>query len=85
MYVLGKIRDLILDYYSRLSLRVTSGTVSSTFHWLEKGIITGCTVSVILFALAMNMLVKSAEVEKCRHLSTHQDRCAAAPHQRIHR
>lgn len=34
----------------------------SAFHWLEKDIITGYTVSVILFALAMNMLVKSAEV-----------------------
>ncbi|KAK7889536.1 hypothetical protein WMY93_025096 [Mugilogobius chulae] len=35
------------------------------FHRLEKGIITGCTISVTLFALAMNMLVKSAEPE-CR-------------------
>lgn len=35
-------------------------------HVLEvKGIITGCTISVSLFALAKNMLVKSAEVE-CR-------------------
>ena len=31
----------------------------------QTDIITGCTVSVILFSLAMNMLVKSAEV-KCR-------------------
>ena len=64
-HVPGKIKDLILDYYSCFSLRVTSGTKTSTFHRLEKGIITGCTISVILFALAMNMLVKSAEVE-CR-------------------
>lgn len=33
------------------------------WHWLEKSIITGCTISMILFLLAMNMLVKSAEVE----------------------
>ncbi|XP_061589349.1 uncharacterized protein LOC133454644 [Cololabis saira] len=64
-HVPGKIKEVILDYYSCFSLRVTSGTVTSTFHRLEKGIITGCTISVILFALAMNMLVKSAEVE-CR-------------------
>ncbi len=55
----------MLDYYSGFSLRVTSGTVTSVTHRLEKGIITGCTISVILFALAMNMLIKSAEVE-CR-------------------
>lgn len=40
---------LIMDYYNRL----------------EKGIITGCTISVILLPLAMTTLVKSAELE-CR-------------------
>lgn len=36
----------------------------SDWHQLKKGIITGCTISVILIALAINMLVKSAEVYK---------------------
>lgn len=57
-HVPDKIRDLILNYYSCFNLRVTSGSTTSAFHRLEKGII-----SVILFAVAMNMLVKSAEVE----------------------
>ena len=39
--------------------------MTSDRHQLEVGIITGCTISVILFALAMNMLVKAAEPE-CR-------------------
>ncbi|CAJ1075238.1 LOW QUALITY PROTEIN: uncharacterized protein LOC109089580 [Xyrichtys novacula] len=64
-HVPEKIRNLILDYYNNFSLRVSSGTSTSEWHRLEKGIITGCTISVSLFALAMNMLVKSAEVE-CR-------------------
>lgn len=51
--------------YSSFSLRFTSGTTTFAWHHLEKGIITGCTVSVTLFALVMNMLVKAAEVE-CR-------------------
>lgn len=59
------IRNLILDYYNSFRLRVSSGTVTSAWQWLEKGIITGSTISVALFALAMNMIVKSAEVE-CR-------------------
>ncbi|XP_053183947.1 LOW QUALITY PROTEIN: uncharacterized protein LOC128367182 [Scomber japonicus] len=59
------IKDLILDYYGDFMLRVTSGSITSNWHRLEKGIITGCTISVILFALAMNMLVKAAETE-CR-------------------
>ncbi|XP_026126685.1 uncharacterized protein LOC113108082 [Carassius auratus] len=60
-----KFRDLILDYYANFHLRVSSGTTTSDWHKLEKGIITSCTISVILFALAMNMLVKSAEIQ-CR-------------------
>ncbi|RXN33229.1 reverse transcriptase [Labeo rohita] len=64
-HVPEKTGDLILDYYSCFKLRVTSGSITSAFHRLEKGIITGCTISVILFALAMNMIVKLAEVE-CR-------------------
>ncbi|GAA6109066.1 uncharacterized protein LOC109140823 [Tachysurus ichikawai] len=59
------VRNLIQDYYSDFKLRVSSGSITSEWHRLEVGIITGCTISVILFALAMNMLVKSAEPE-CR-------------------
>lgn len=62
-HVPSKIKDLILDYYNNFRLRVTSGLVRSSWQQLEKGIITGCTISVTLFALAMNMVVKAAEVE----------------------
>lgn len=64
-YAPEKIKQLILDYYERISLRVTSGSSTSYWHQLEKGIIMGCTISVTLFALGMNIFVKSAEVE-CR-------------------
>lgn len=62
-HVPSKIKELILDYYNNFRLRVTSGQSCQTC--LGKGIITGCTISVILFALAINMVVKTAEVE-CR-------------------
>ena len=64
-HVPAAVRALILDYYGDFSLRVSAGSTTSEWHRLEVGIITGCTISVILFALAMNMLVKSAEPE-CR-------------------
>ncbi|KAK0134731.1 Retrovirus-related Pol polyprotein from type-2 retrotransposable element R2DM [Merluccius polli] len=64
-HVPAAVRDLILDYYSDFSLRVSAGSTTSEWHSLEVRIITGCTISVILFALAMNMLLKSAETE-CR-------------------
>lgn len=38
-----------------------SRPITSDWQRLEVGIITGCPISVILFALAINMLVKSAE------------------------
>lgn len=62
-YVPSKVTDLILDYYSSFRMRITSGSTVSDWHRLEKGIITGCTISIILFTLNMNMVVKSAEVE----------------------
>ncbi|XP_071400827.1 uncharacterized protein [Centroberyx affinis] len=51
-----RIRDLIADYYSNFRMRVSSGAVTSGWHKIEIGIITGCTISVILFSLAMNIL-----------------------------
>lgn len=64
-YIPSSSHELILDYYRKFHLRVASGLVSSDWHRFERGIITGCTLSAMLFAPAMNMLMKSAEVE-CR-------------------
>ncbi|RXN04375.1 reverse transcriptase [Labeo rohita] len=64
-HVPQKVKGFILDYYSKFSLRVSSGQLTTDWHQLEVGIITGCTISVTLFALAMNMMVKAAETE-CR-------------------
>ena len=61
--------------YQRINLQTNRGillrckypifTADFTKDWqkLEKGIITGCTLSVILFALSMTMLVSEAEKE----------------------
>lgn len=58
-----RVRELIADYYNNFRMRTTSGAVTPGWHKIEIGIITGCTISVILFSLAMNMLIKSAEPE----------------------
>ena len=58
------VSELIRDYFTNFQVRVLSKTFSE-WHTLEKGIITGCTMSMVLFLLATNMLVKAAEV-KCR-------------------
>ena len=64
-HVPSRYRDLIADYYSNFRMRVSSGAITSIWHKVEIGIITGCTISATLFPLAMNMLTKSAEPE-CR-------------------
>lgn len=64
-HIPSKIKDLILYYYNNFRMRVTFGSEASDWHRIGKGIITGCTISVILFALSINMVVKSADVE-CR-------------------
>lgn len=81
-HVLSKVTDLILDYYNNFRLRVTTWSGTSDWHQLEKGIITGCIISVKLFALAMNMIVKSAEVE-CRGPLT-KIRSTSAPNKNFH-
>lgn len=43
-HVPQKVKDLILDYYSKFSLRVSSVLLTSDWHQLEMGIITGCTL-----------------------------------------
>ncbi len=45
-HVPQKVKDIILDYYNKFSLRVSTGPLSSDWHQLEVGIITGCTILV---------------------------------------
>ncbi len=59
----SRIRDFKADYFRNFSMRASSGNSDIKLDKIEIGIITGCTVSVILFSLAMNMLAKSAEPE----------------------
>lgn len=64
-HVPQRVKHLILDNYDRFSLSVSSGQMTLGWHHLEVGIITGYTISVTLFTLTMNMLVKAVEQE-CR-------------------
>lgn len=58
----------IVDHWSHcgpFGLRFTSEVMTCAMHHLKKGMNTGCTISVSLFSLAINMFFKSAEIE-CR-------------------
>lgn len=60
-HVPAKTRHLLEEYFNRLELRFSIGDYTTSWQRLEVGIVTGCTISVILFAAAMNLLVKSTE------------------------
>ena len=68
-HVPNKITEIIGDYYSNFQMRMVWGNKTSAWHYLERGIVTCCTISAMLFALAMNKLIKAAEVE-CRGPTT---------------
>ena len=50
-------RNLIMNYFNGINLRFSSNTFTTNWLQLEKGIVTGCTISVILFVMGMNMII----------------------------
>ena len=49
------VRNLVQSYYSDVRIRFTTKQFTTAYQQVMKGIITGCTISVILFALPMKM------------------------------
>ena len=62
-HVPEEIVDLVERYYVDVKIRFTTQQFTTEWQRVEKGIITGCTLSVILFALTMTMLVMSVKDE----------------------
>ena len=60
-HVPAEVRDLISSYYEKVDIRFTTKEFTTEWQRVEKGIITGCTLSVILFALTMTMLLASTK------------------------
>ena len=54
-------RKLIGSYYDNVKIRFTTDSFTTEWQRVEKGIITGCTLSVVLFALTMSWLVESVK------------------------
>ena len=55
--------DLICNYYDNPKIRFATNNFTTEWQKLEKGIITGCTLSVVLFTLTMTWLVLYAKKE----------------------
>ena len=62
-HVPEKVVEYIEDYYKEVSIRFTTDNFTTGWQQLEKGIVTGCTLSVVLFSLTMTMLMLSVKSE----------------------
>ena len=62
-HVPNEVRRLIESYYNKVNIRFTTKNFTTAWQRVEKGIITGCTLSVILFALTMSWLIESVKEE----------------------
>ena len=60
VYMTIKVKNSIKKNYSRFFIRFTYNERKTKCQKLEKGIITGDTISVIPFPSAINLIVKSA-------------------------
>ena len=57
------VQEIVRSYYGKVEIRFTTKDFTTIWQQVEKGIVTGCTLSVILFALAMTMLLSSTKRE----------------------
>ena len=57
--------NFIMTHMDSLHMRFTVGNFTTMWQRLERGIMTGCTISVILFITAMNLPLEAAKLE-CR-------------------
>ncbi len=57
------IKGMITSYFGRIQLRFKTAYFTTQWQSLEKGIVTGCTISPILFVIGMNLLITAAEKE----------------------
>ena len=62
-HVPNEIQNMLAQYYERFYIRFNVGERTTNWQRLEKGIVTGCTILVIICASAVNLIVKSAEKE----------------------
>ncbi|OOZ38979.1 hypothetical protein BOW52_07770 [Solemya elarraichensis gill symbiont] len=59
----GHIQKISSSYLDGIQLRFTVGDQLTRWQKLEKGIVTGFTVSVVLFIMGMNLLINAAQRE----------------------
>ena len=58
-----KLKLYLMQYYDGFRMRFTTRSCTTRWQELEVGIPMGCTISPILFAMAMEVIVRSARAQ----------------------
>ena len=60
-----ELKNMLIQYYISFYMRFLADKVTTEWQRLEVGITTGCTISVILFILVMNMeMIQRLSIEE---------------------
>ncbi|XP_052268608.1 uncharacterized protein LOC127869987 [Dreissena polymorpha] len=62
-HIPAHVQKIVLGYLDKIQLRFSVREKITEWQRLEKGIITGCTVSVVLFVMGMNLILNAAKKE----------------------
>ncbi|XP_053395771.1 uncharacterized protein LOC128555950 [Mercenaria mercenaria] len=62
-YIPEHIQGIINGYFNGIQLRFALGNRMTSWQKLEKDIVTGCTISVVLFVMGMNLIINAAKRE----------------------
>ena len=58
-----KVIKMIDEYFDGFQMRFSTDGFTTEWHKLEKGIVTGCTISPILFVMGMNLVIRAGAQE----------------------
>ena len=59
-----KIQIKLKDYFDQFNMHFTMINYTTDWQQLKGGIVTGCTISVIIFGTATNQLLRSVEIQR---------------------
>ena len=62
-HVPEKVQGIVRSYIKGMKIRFTVDVYTTSWQRIEKGIVTGCTISTILFVMSMGMVTRAAERE----------------------
>ena len=65
-----EVQDLLMEYYDRFIMRFTTEDFTTAWQRLEIGIAAGCTISVILFLLAMEMILQGTDTNTVQAITS---------------